>query len=63
MLWLGTPENGRRPPLSPGERTGLLRRLNDVIGQKYPGLLNTDLDLSSLAMEKALVTSEGAARA
>ena len=51
----------RHSPLSPSERTDLLRRLNDVIAQKYPGLLNTDLVLSSLAMEKALVTSEGAA--
>jgi TldD protein len=48
-------------PLSAGERTDLLRRLNDAIVRKYPGLLNTDLVLSSLASEKALVTSEGAA--
>jgi TldD protein len=51
----------RRVPLSPSERTDLLRWLNDAIAQKYPGLLNTDLVLSSLAMEKALITSEGAA--
>jgi len=50
----------RKKPLSAGERTDLLRRLNDAIAQKYPGLLNTDLVLSSLASEKALVTSEGA---
>ena len=37
------------------------RRLNDAVAQKYPGLLNADLVLSSLAIEKALVTSEGAA--
>ena len=51
----------RRDPLNAGERTYLLRRLNDVVAQKYPGLLNADLVLSSLAIEKALVTSEGAA--
>jgi TldD protein len=51
----------QRSPLSPSERTDLLRRLDDTITRKYPGLLNTDLVLSSLAIEKALVTSEGAA--
>ena len=51
----------KRPPLSASERIDLLRGLNDAIAQKYPGLLNTDLVLSSLAVEKALVTSEGAA--
>ena len=51
----------RRDPLGAGERTDLLRRLNDALAQKYPGLLNADLVLSSLAIEKALVTSEGAA--
>jgi len=50
----------QRPSLSAAERTDLLRRLNDAIIRKYPGLLNTDLVLSSLAIEKALVTSEGA---
>lgn len=50
-----------RDPLSAGERTDLLRRLNDAVVQKYPGLLNADLVLSSLAIEKTLVTSEGAA--
>jgi TldD protein len=38
-----------------------LRRLSDAVAQKYPGLLNADLVLSSLAIEKTLVTSEGAA--
>jgi TldD protein len=51
----------RRDPLNAGERTDLLRRLNDAVAQKYPGLLNADLVLSSLAIEKGLVTSEGAA--
>jgi TldD protein len=50
----------RRDPLNAGERTDLLRRLNDAVAQKYPGLLNADLVLSSLVIEKALVTSEGA---
>src|SRR5262249_39759556 len=36
-----------RDPLSAGERTDLLRRLNDAVAQKYPGLLNADLVLSS----------------
>src|SRR5262249_45683272 len=48
-------------PLSAGERIDLLRELNDAIATRYPGLLNTDIVLSSLAVEKALVTSEGAA--
>src|SRR5262245_19693597 len=51
----------RQKPLSAIERTDLLRGLNDAIATKYPGLLNTDLVLMSLAIEKALVTSEGAA--
>jgi TldD protein len=51
----------RQKSLSAAERTDLLRRLNDAIARKYPGLLNTDLVLASLAIEKALVTSEGAA--
>jgi len=53
--------HSRREPLSASERTDLLRRLNDAVAQKYPGLLNADLVLASLAIEKALVTSEGAA--
>jgi TldD protein len=50
----------KRPPLSAGERIDLLRGLDEAIARKYPGLLNTDLVLASLAVEKALVTSEGA---
>jgi TldD protein len=51
----------KQPPLPAGQRIELLRGLNDAIARKYPGLLNTDLVLSSLAVEKALATSEGAA--
>ena len=47
-----TDYRSRRVPLSPSERTDLLRRLNDSIAQKYPGLLNTDLVLSSLAIRR-----------
>jgi TldD protein len=49
-----------RPRLSPGERVDILRRIDAAIADKYPGLVNSDLALASLAMEKALVTSEEA---
>src|SRR5262249_17709111 len=51
----------KQPPLSAGERIDLLRELNDAIAARHPGLINSDIVLSSLAVEKALVTSEGAA--
>jgi TldD protein len=46
--------------LSANERVDVLRRLDAMIKAKYPSLVNWDLMLGSLAMEKALVTSEGA---
>jgi TldD protein len=50
----------KRPSLSPGDRVDILRQVDAAIAEKYPGLVNSDLTLASLAMEKALVTSEGA---
>jgi len=37
-----------------------VREINDYVAQTYPGLLNADIALSSLAIEKALVSSQGA---
>jgi TldD protein len=45
---------------STAERVGVVRSLNDHIASTYPDLLSIELRLSNLAMEKALVTSEGA---
>ena len=50
----------KNPSLSPGDRVDILRQVDAAIGEKYPGLVNSDLILASLAMEKALVTSDGA---
>ena len=47
-------------PISHAERLDRLRALDDYVSKTYPGLVNTDLMMHSLAMEKALVTSEGA---
>ena len=51
----------RRDPLSAGERVEVLCAIDRYVRETYPGLVNCDIVLSSLGMEKALVTSEGAA--
>jgi TldD protein len=50
-----------RPKLSASDRLDRLRHIDAVIAERYPGLVNADVAFQSLAMEKALVTSEGAA--
>src|SRR4051812_41091076 len=50
-----------QPILSTGALIDLLRRLDAYIRETYPGLVNADLSLVSLATEKALATSAGAA--
>jgi TldD protein len=45
--------------LSPGERVDLVRSVDAHIAAHYPDLNNVDIRLDTLAMEKALVTSEG----
>ena len=47
------------PALSAGERMAQVKHLDDYITEHYPGLLNTDLVLSSFASEKSLVTTTG----
>ncbi len=47
-------------PLTPTERVDVVREINDYVSKSYPGLVNADIALSSLAIEKALVTSQGA---
>lgn len=49
-----------RPRLAPTERIDLLRRIDAYITERYPGLVNADISLGAIAMEKALVTSTGA---
>ena len=50
-----------RAPLSSAERIDIVRRLDAYIAERYPGLVNFDVGLNTLSMEKALVTSTGAA--
>jgi TldD protein len=50
----------KRQKLSAGPRIDLVKRLDDYIRRRYPDVINTDLVLYELAIEKALVTSEGA---
>lgn len=47
-------------PLTASERVDVMREINDYVSQTYPGLLNADISLSSLVMEKALLSSQGA---
>lgn len=44
--------------LTPAQRIDIVRRVDSYIAEEYPNLLNADVMLSDLAMEKALVTSE-----
>jgi TldD protein len=41
-------------------RIDLLKRLDDYVRTRYPDVINTDLVLGELAIEKSLATSEGA---
>lgn len=47
-------------PFTANDRVDVIREINDYVSKAYPGLLNADIVLSSLAMEKALVSSQGA---
>ena len=42
-------------------RMAIVAEIDDYVNRTYPGLLNADIVLLNLAIEKALVTSEGAA--
>ncbi len=50
-----------KPRFSAAHRMEVLRAIDAYVSDKFPDLLNADIALSGLAMEKALVTSEGAA--
>ena len=50
-----------RTKASAAERMAVVAEIDDYVTRTYPGLLNADIVLSTLAIEKALVTSEGAA--
>ena len=43
------------------DRMAVVAEIDDYVTRTYPGLLNADIVLSNLAIEKALVTSEDAA--
>ena len=43
------------------DRMAVVAEVDNYVTRSYPGLLNADIVLSNLAIEKALVTSEGAA--
>ncbi|MGI9303505.1 MAG: TldD/PmbA family protein [Gammaproteobacteria bacterium] len=49
-----------KPRFSAGQRVDIVRAIDAYVAKTYPALVNADVMLSSLAMEKALVTSEGA---
>ena len=50
-----------RSSASAAERMAVVAEIDNYVTCTYPGLLNADIVLSNLAIEKALVTSEGAA--
>jgi TldD protein len=50
----------KKARLGAGARIELLKRLDDYIRARYPDVINADLALGELSMEKALATSEGA---
>ena len=50
-----------RAKATAAERMAVVAEIDDYVTRTYPGLLNADIVLSNLAIEKALVTSEGAA--
>jgi TldD protein len=49
-----------RPRLPPAVRIDLLRQIDDYVRTRYPDVINADIVLSEIAIEKALATSEGA---
>ncbi len=51
----------RKTHLTATQRTDVLRAIDAYVAKQYPGLVNADINLATLAMEKALVTTEGAA--
>lgn len=48
-------------PFDARRRVDAVRAVNDYITRTYPGLVNADIQLGTLAIEKALATSAGAA--
>jgi len=50
-----------RTKATAADRMAVVAEIDDYLNRRYPGLLNADIVLSNLAIEKALVTSEGAA--
>jgi TldD protein len=50
----------KRARLPAATRIDLLKRLDDHVRTRFPDVIDTDLVLGELAIEKALVTSEGA---
>ena len=50
-----------RTRASAADRMAVVAEIDDYLTRTCPGLLNADIVLSNLAIEKALVTSEGAA--
>jgi TldD protein len=50
----------KRTKLSAAVRIDLLKRLDDHVRARFPDVINADLVLNELAIEKALVSSEGA---
>ena len=51
----------RRPKATAADRMTVVAEIDDYVTRTCPGLVNADIVLSNLAIEKALVTSEGAA--
>lgn len=49
-----------KPARSAADRVQILKRLDSLIREKYPELVNVDISLSSHASEKSLATAEGA---
>jgi TldD protein len=49
-----------RPPLTARDQVDVVRAIDAYLRSTYPDLLNIDVFLNSLAMEKGLVTSSGA---
>ena len=51
----------RRAKATAADRMAVVAEIDDYVTRTCPGLLNADIILSNLTIEKALVTSEGAA--
>ena len=49
-----------RSKATAADRMAVVAEIDDYVTRTYPGLVNADIALSNLAIEKALVTSEGA---